>query len=125
HAHAVADRLDAFLQRLDAADVEADRGIELQRAASRGRLRVAEHHADLLAQLVREEADRVRAVQGAGELAQRLRHQSRLQTDVRVAHLAFDLRLRGQRGNRIDSDDIERTRSDQQLRDPATLLRGG
>src|SRR4029077_15714806 len=32
HAYAVADRLDAFLQRLDAADVEAHRGVELQRA---------------------------------------------------------------------------------------------
>ena len=59
-AHAVADRLDAFLQRLDAADVEAHRRVELQRAAARGRLGVAEHDADLLAQLVREDRRRCR-----------------------------------------------------------------
>src|SRR4051812_7853027 len=38
HAHAVAVRLDALLQRFDAADVETDRRVELQRAAARGRL---------------------------------------------------------------------------------------
>ena len=35
HAHAVADRLDAFLQRLDAADVEPHRRVEAERAAAR------------------------------------------------------------------------------------------
>src|SRR5690349_24897303 len=46
-ANAVADRLDAFLQRLDAPDVESHRRVELERAAARRRLRVTEHHADL------------------------------------------------------------------------------
>src|SRR2546429_9099866 len=41
HAHAVADRLDALFQRLDAADVEGYRGIELQGAAAPRRPRVA------------------------------------------------------------------------------------
>src|SRR5437868_7889625 len=41
-AHAVADRLDAFLERLDAADVEPHRRVELQRAPARSRLRRAE-----------------------------------------------------------------------------------
>src|SRR5262249_14609927 len=45
HAHAIADRLDALLERLDPANVEAHRGVELERAAARGRLRVAEHDA--------------------------------------------------------------------------------
>src|SRR5439155_24212082 len=48
-ANAVADRLDALLQGLDAADVEPHRGVEAQRTAARGRLRVTEHEADLLA----------------------------------------------------------------------------
>src|SRR5438132_14321578 len=78
HAHAVAVRLDAVLQRLDPADIESDRRVELQSAAARRRLRVAEHDADLLAQLVREEADRVGAVERARELAQRLAPQPRL-----------------------------------------------
>src|SRR5215217_4859137 len=62
-ADAVADRLDALLERLDAPDVEANGRVELERAAARRRLRVAEHDADLLAQLVREDGDRARLVE--------------------------------------------------------------
>ena len=111
HADAVADRLDAVLERLDPPDVEPDRGVELQRAAAGRRLGVAEHDADLLAQLVREDADRVGAVERAGELAQRLAHQPRLEADVAVAHLALDLRLRHERGDRVDRDDVQRAAS--------------
>src|SRR5690242_2993228 len=68
-AHPVPERLDAVLERLDAADVEPHGRVELQRATARRRLGVPEHDADLLAQLVREDADRVGAIQGAGELA--------------------------------------------------------
>src|SRR5438067_2047252 len=39
----VADHLVALLDGADAADVEADRGVELQRVATAGRLGVAEH----------------------------------------------------------------------------------
>ena len=42
----------AGLDGLDAADVQPHRGVELQGVAAGGRLRVAEHDADLLAQLV-------------------------------------------------------------------------
>ena len=117
-------RLDAFLERLDAADVEPDRGVELERAAAGRRLGVAEHDADLLAQLVREEADRVGAVERAGELAERLAHQPRLEADVAVAHLALDLRLRRQRRDRVDGDDVERARAHEQLGDLERLLAG-
>ncbi len=55
-ADAVADGLGAVFQRLDAADVEPDGGVELQRLAARGGLGVAEHDADLLAQLVGEDS---------------------------------------------------------------------
>ena len=44
-----ADGLGAALERLDAADVEANGGVELQRLAARRGLGRAEHHADLLA----------------------------------------------------------------------------
>ena len=111
-----------FLERLDPADVEAHRGVELQRAAAGSRLRVAEHDADLLAELVREDADRVGAVERAGELAQRLAHQPRLEADVAVAHLALDLGLRHERGDGVDRDDVERARADQELGDLERLL---
>src|SRR3954452_11870079 len=124
HAHAVAVGFDAVLQRLDSADVEPDRGVELQRPPARRRLRIAEHDADLLAQLVCEQADRVGAVERARQLAQGLTHQPCLQADVGVAHLALDLGLRRQRRDRVDRDHIERTGADQQLGDLERLLAG-
>src|SRR5439155_4199819 len=102
YADTVANRLDALLERLDSPDVESHRGVELQRPAARRRLGIPEHDADLLAQLVREDADGVGAVERAGELAQSLAHQASLEADVAVAHFALDLRLRYERSDGID-----------------------
>ena len=82
HAHAVADRLGAVLERLDAPDVQALGGVELQRAPARLGLGRAEHDADLFADLVGEDAQRLRAVEVARELAHRLGHHPRLRADV-------------------------------------------
>src|SRR4051794_5996053 len=84
HPGAVADRLRAVLQRLDAADVEPDRRVELQRLPTRGGLGAAEEHADLLAQLVDEDRGGLRLVEATGELAECLRHEPRLEADVAV-----------------------------------------
>src|SRR5690606_40624123 len=54
HPDVVADNLVAHLDRAGAADVQAHRGVELQRVAARGGLRAAVHHADLHADLVDE-----------------------------------------------------------------------
>src|SRR6202142_4518968 len=59
-ADPAADGLRAVLDGLDAADVQAHRGVELEGAAAGRDLRVAEHHADLLAQLVGEDEGGVR-----------------------------------------------------------------
>jgi hypothetical protein len=67
--------------------------VELERAAARGGFRVAEHDADLLAQLVDEDERGLRLRHDAGELAQRLRHEARLQPHLRFAHLALDFGL--------------------------------
>src|SRR5205814_7995482 len=45
----------AFLDRLRAANVDADRAIELQRPTAGGGLGIAEHHANLFADLVDED----------------------------------------------------------------------
>src|SRR3954469_23096247 len=76
--HPVADRLGSFLQGLDAADVEALRGVELQRPAARLGLRRAELDADLFADLVGEETDAVGPVEVSGQFPHRLRHQPSL-----------------------------------------------
>src|SRR5690606_25640486 len=90
-ARPVADDLTALLEGLDAPDVEAQAGVELQRPPAARRLRVAEHHADLHAKLVREDHRGVAVLDRTRELAQRLAHQAGLQANVRVAHFALDL----------------------------------
>src|SRR5690606_32893563 len=93
----VADDLVALLDRADAADVQAHRGVELERVATGGGFRtLAGHHdADLVAQLVDEDHQAVAALDVAGQLAQCLAHQAGLQAGQLVAHLALDLGARG------------------------------
>src|SRR3954452_239234 len=123
-AGAVADHVLAVLQRLDPAHVEAHRGVELQRLATGGGLGRAEHHADLLAQLVDEDHRGAGVAQGTGHLAQRLAHQPRLEADVAVAHLALDLGAGHERGDRVDHDQVERAGADQHVGDLKRLLTG-
>ena len=61
---------------------------------------------------------------GAGELAQRLAHEARLQAGLRIAHLAFDLGLRRERGDRVDDDHVDRARAHQRVGDLERLLAG-
>ena len=83
---------------------------------------IAEHHADLHPDLVDEDHDGARARDDRGQLAQRLRHQARLQTHLRLAHLAFDFRARHQRRDRIDYEHVDRARLHERLRDFERLL---
>ena len=109
---------------LDAANIQAHAGVELERHAARRRLRVAEHDADLLAQLVGEDQAGVAGLDDAGQLAQRLAHQPRLQAHVAVAHLAFDLGTRHQRRHTVDHHHIHGAGAHQRLGDLQRLLAG-
>jgi hypothetical protein len=82
----------------------------------------AEHHADLLAQLVREDADRSGPVQRPRQLPEGLGHEAGLEADVGVAHLALDLRLRHQGRDRVDRDHVEGPRAHQEVGDLERLL---
>ncbi|EGJ74348.1 putative protein recA [Streptomyces sp. Tu6071] len=113
----VAHRVRAVLEGLDAADVDAHRGVELQRPATRGGLGGAEHHTDLLAELVDEDRGRLRLVERAGDLAERLAHEAGLEADVRVAHLALDLGARHEGRHRVDDDEVEGAGADQHVHD--------
>src|SRR5699024_2627555 len=121
---AVADRILTVLEGLDAADINTDGGVELQRLTARGGLRGTEHHADLLTELVDEDRGGAGVVQGAGHLAQGLGHQAGLQTDVAVTHLTLDLRLGGQGRHGVDDDDIDGTGSHEHIGDFQCLLTG-
>src|SRR6185503_2733327 len=95
HAGPVADdrRLLAagrgLLDGPDPADVEPDRRVELERVAAARGLRAAEHDADLHADLVDEHEQALRPRHGAGELAERLAHETDLNADVAIAHIAL------------------------------------
>ncbi len=123
-AGAVADRFRAVLEGLDAADVDAHGGVELQRAATGRGLRRAEHHADLLAELVDEDRGGLRLVERTGDLAERLAHQSGLETHVRVAHLALDLGARHEGRHGVDDDQVEGAGADEHVHDLQRLLAG-
>src|ERR1022692_1217549 len=118
----VADDFFAALDRPNAADVEPDRSIELERVAAAGRLRVAEHHSDLHPNLIDENDQNIGALDIRRELAQRLAHPPRLQTGKLVAHFAFDFRLRHERGDRVDDNDVDSARAHQHVGDFEALL---
>ena len=119
---AVAHSLVAVLDGLDATNIHADGRVELQRLATGGRFRIAEEHADLLAKLVDEDGRGARLSQSASHLTQCLAHQSRLQTDVAVAHFTFDFGLRHQCRHGIDDDHVKRSRTNQHIRDLQRLF---
>ena len=120
----VADDLLAALDGADAADVEADRRVELERVAAGGGFGAAEHHADLHPDLVDEDDQRVGALDVGGELAQRLAHQAGLQAHVRVAHFAFDFGFGGERGDRVDHHHVHAAGTHQHVGDFQRLFAG-
>src|SRR5689334_9030667 len=122
HARAPADDLIAILDAGNAANIDAHRRIELQRTAAGRRFGVAEHDADLLAQLVDEDESGLRLRHDARELAQRLRHEPRLQAHLRFTHLTVDFRLRHQRRDRVDHDDVDAARANEDFGDLERLF---
>ena len=112
----------AFLDRLHAPDVHAHRRIKLERAPARGGLWIAEHHANLFANLVDENQAGARLRNNGRQLPQSLRHQPRLQTHLRLAHFTFEFRLRHQRRHRIHHHDVHAARADQRFRNFQRLL---
>src|SRR5271168_3127558 len=105
----------AVLHRADAANVDTHRRVKLQRLTPGGRLRVAEHDADLLANLVNKNQTGARLRHRSRQLPQRLAHQPRLQAHMRIAHLAVELGLRHQRRHRVHHQHVDRIRPNQRL----------
>ena len=83
---------------------------------------VAEHDADLLAELVDEDAAGVRLGDVRGELAEGLGHETGLEADLVLAHLAFDFRFRSEGGDRVDHDNVDGAAPDEVVRDLERLF---
>src|SRR3546814_17995191 len=80
-----------------------------------------EHHADLLAELVDEDADGVGLVEVGSELAQGLRHEAGLEADVAVAHVALALGSGGEGGHGVDQHEADGAGATEPVRVPAGL----
>src|SRR5438552_5091112 len=117
-----ADYAVALFDGGDAADIHAHAGVKLEGAATGGGLRIAEHDADLFANLVDENQAGSGLGDDAGELAQRLRHEPRLQAHVAIAHFAFQFGFGDQRRDRIHHQHVNGARADQRFGDLQRLL---
>ena len=123
-AGAIADDFVADLDGLDAAHIEPDGSIEFERITAGGGFRVAEHDADLRAQLVGEDDRGLGLVDGAGKFAKRLRHEAGLHTHGGIAHIAFDFGTGDEGGDRVDHDDIHAAGADEGFGDLKRLFAG-
>src|SRR5258708_28128141 len=117
-----ADHSIAFVDGLNAANIDAHRSVELQCAVRGGGFRIAEHHANLFADLVDEDQAGLGFGNDGGEFAQRLRHQARLQAHGGIAHVAFELGLGDQSGDGVDNNDVDGARADERFGDFESLF---
>ena len=105
----VTNHLSALLQSLSSADIHTDRWIELQCPSTRCCLRITEHNANLLTQLVDKDYNTVWFTDNRCQLSECLWHQSCLQTYMCITHITLNLLLRNKCCNRIDYDNVNRT----------------
>ena len=122
HAGSVADDIVAILDLAGATNVETHRGIEFERITAGRGFRITVHHANFHAKLIDEDHHAARTADRARQFAQRLRHQTRLQADMAVAHFTFDFRARHQCRHRIDDQHIDGIRAHQCIDDFQRLL---
>ena len=105
-------------QGLDAADIQADAGVEFERVAAGGGFRAAvAGHADLHADLVDKDHRRVGFMNGAGEFAHGMGHKPGLAADLGFAHFAFEFGLGNQCGHRVDDHHVHGAGAHQQIGD--------
>src|SRR5512133_91801 len=118
------DHLIALFEGGDLADVHAHRGVEFEGITAGSGLWVAEHDTDLHADLVDEDHAAVRFGDDTGQLAQRLGHQTGLQSHMGITHVALDLSLGHQGRHRVDHQHVDGTAAHQCFGDFQGLLTG-
>ncbi len=102
--------------------VDAHRRVKLERLSSGRGFGIAEHHADLLSDLIDKDQTGTRLRNRTRQLAQRLRHQPRLQPHVAVPHFAVKFGLGHQRCHGIHHQHVDGVRAHQGLGDLERLL---
>mmetsp|Transcript_11888 Transcript_11888/g.47917 ORF Transcript_11888/g.47917 Transcript_11888/m.47917 type:complete len:378 (+) Transcript_11888:1299-2432(+) len=122
HAHLVPGRLLALLVRRDLPDVQPHARVELQRITAGRHLWAAEHHADLVADLVDEDEHGLALGERGGDDAHGLRHHARLGAHVVVADLALQFALGHERCDAVHDDDVHCVRLHQSVADLQRLL---
>ena len=118
----VADYLFLVLDRSDTANIKTHRSIKFKGIATRCGFRRSIHHTDFHADLVDEDHHAVGARDRGRQLAQGLRHQTRLQTRLHIAHFAFDFRARNEGCHRVDDENINRAGAHQRIGNFQPLL---
>ena len=109
---------DAAIRRFDAggaADVAADRAVELESTSTRLGLGITKHNPDFLADLVGEDHDGARLGNDGSELAERSAHETGLGTHGGVADLTVEFLLRHEGGDGVEDDDVEGVGADEGL----------
>src|SRR6516225_3397194 len=87
-------------------NIQPDGTIEFQRQAAGCGLRIAEHDADFLTNLVNEDHARLGSGNEGVENAQGLAHQTGLQTDVLIADFTFNFSAGHQGGHGVNDNNI-------------------
>ena len=122
--HAASHHLLPFFDRLDAANIQADRRVKLQRVAPGGGFRIPEHHTQLHPDLVDEDHGGLRLGNRRSEFAERLGHQARLKPHVLVSHLTLDFGSRHQGRHRVHDNNVHGPAADQRFSDFERLFPG-
>ena len=106
NAGTAANYIVAVFQRINTTYIHADSRVEFQRTATGSCFRVTEHYANLFTNLVDENGCTFGFGNQTGQLTQSLAHQTCLQTNVGITHLAFNFCTRNQSSNRVNNDNI-------------------
>src|SRR5699024_9159894 len=112
----------SLFQCFRTAHFQPDGGIKFQCTATGGCLRVAEHDTHFFTDLVDENGGGFRFADGTGKLPECLGHQSCLQTDMRVPHLAFNFCLCYECCHRVYHNNVDRSTAHQGLGNLQCLL---
>ena len=89
-----------------------------------GDFRVSVHHADLLTELVDKNNDGIGLADSGGKLPKRLAHQTRVEANVTVPHLALDFRAGHQSRHAVHHNHINGSGTNQGFRNLKGLLAG-